>query len=55
MHVNIVKTNYFRFCEIMEKNFSLILLLQTISSSMIICLVGIQVSTVSIKKLIYYL
>ncbi|XP_047370314.1 odorant receptor 13a-like [Vespa velutina] len=33
-----------RFCEIMEKNFSLILFLQTISSSLIICLVGIQVS-----------
>ncbi|KAK2579408.1 hypothetical protein KPH14_003266 [Odynerus spinipes] len=33
------------FCEIMEKNFSLILLLQTISSTMIICLVGMQVST----------
>ncbi|XP_035727344.1 odorant receptor 13a-like [Vespa mandarinia] len=40
-----------RFCEIMEKNFSLILFLQTISSSLIICLVGIQVSNVSIKKI----
>ncbi|KAI4484766.1 hypothetical protein M0804_007332 [Polistes exclamans] len=33
-----------RFCEIMENNFSLMLLLQTVSSSLIICLVGVQVS-----------
>ncbi|KAI4487090.1 hypothetical protein M0802_012044 [Mischocyttarus mexicanus] len=33
-----------RFCDIMENNFNLMLLLQTISSSLIICLVGLQVS-----------
>ncbi|XP_014616985.1 PREDICTED: LOW QUALITY PROTEIN: uncharacterized protein LOC106794079 [Polistes canadensis] len=45
------KIQYCRFCEIMENNFSLMLLLQTVSSSLIICLVGVQVSIVSIKKL----
>ncbi|XP_076545049.1 uncharacterized protein LOC117609441 [Osmia lignaria lignaria] len=36
------------FCDNMEKNFHLMLFLQTITSSLIICFVGFQVSTVSI-------
>ncbi|XP_015183021.1 PREDICTED: odorant receptor 49b-like [Polistes dominula] len=50
--------HYFRFCELMENNFSLMLLLQTISSSLIICLVGVQVSigglTDSTKSMKYF-
>ncbi|XP_076182252.1 odorant receptor 13a-like [Ptiloglossa arizonensis] len=44
------------FCENMEKNFHLMLLLQTMTSSLIICFVGFQVSTTLMEesKLIKY-
>lgn len=41
----------FRFCNYMEMVFSPMLFLQTLASSLIICLVGLQVTTASITKI----
>lgn len=50
----------FRFCDYMETVFSPMLFLQTVASSLIICLVGLQVATANItaniiSKLIKYI